>query len=257
MMKIRQEWSHNKCPLCGKQEETTIHVIQCAESTRTWNATVEALNEWLEDQSTEPALQEAIISHLQSWRHGSRNNRAQHKPTLQRTLAQQEGLGWYSFILGRHAKGFEEIQHRYYQSLESKKTGFRWTVALIKKLMNVAWDMWQYRNSVLHDDPENHHTKLLVNEANRAIEQEFSRGTTTLLREDRFLLRSKRTVMSGELADKTRWLASISGARAAWEAKQAEIPTYDHERRAMEAWLASTPRAMEGRTQELPQLQWL
>jgi hypothetical protein len=130
-------------------------------------------------------------------------------------------------------------------------------VALIKKLMNVAWDMWQHRNSVLHDDPENYHTKLLVSEADRAIEQEFAIGTATLLREDRFLLRSKRTVMSGELADKTRWLTSISGARAAWEAKQAEVPTYDHERRAMEAWLAATPRALEGRTQGIQQLRWL
>jgi hypothetical protein len=130
-------------------------------------------------------------------------------------------------------------------------------VALIKKLMDVAWDMWQHRNSVLHDDPENYHTKLLVREADWAIEQEFVIGTAHLLREDRFLLRSKRKVMSGTLADKTRWLASISGARAAWEAKQAEVPTYDQERRAMEAWLATTPRGLERRTQETQQLRWL
>jgi hypothetical protein len=257
MMKIRKEWAHSTCPLCGNQEETTTHVLQCTEATRIWNITLGALNTWLEEQSTEPSLQAAIIYHLQSWRQSSHTTGGQNKPNLHKTLSHQNGLGWYNFILGRHAKGFEDIQHRYYQSIHSKKTGFRWTVALIKKLMNVAWDMWQHRNSVLHDDPENYHTKLLVGEADRAIEQEFAMGTANLLREDRFLLRSKRKVMAGELAEKTRWLASISGARAAWEAKQAEVPTYDQERRAMEAWLATTPRALEERTHETQQLCWL
>ena len=114
--------------------------------------------------------------------------------------------------------------------------------------MGVGWDMWQHRNSVLHDDPDNYHTKLLIGEADAAIAQEFATGSATLLREDRFLLRSKKTVMAATLAEKTRWLVSISGARAAWEAKQEEIPTYNQERRAMEEWLASAV----GQSLELP-----
>jgi len=123
-------------------------------------------------------------------------------------------------------------------------------VALIKKLTEVAWDMWQHRNTVLHDDPENYHSKLLVEEANMAILREFAEGTSTLLREDRFLLRSRKKVLAGTIEDKTRWLALMSGARAAWEAKQMEIPTYDPERRAMEAWLATAPRAQERQQEE-------
>jgi hypothetical protein len=250
MMKIRKEWTHNKCPLCGQQEETTVHVLRCTEATGVWRQTLEALKIWLEEQRTEPALQEAIIFNLQQWRQNSSNTNRNKNSALQQTLLQQSEMGWYSFILGRHSKGFESIQHAHYQAIQSKKTGFRWTVALIKKLMGVAWDMWQHRNSVLHDDPDNYHTKLLVGKADAAILQEFAAGTTTLLQEDRFLIRSKKTVLAGTLVDKTRWLVSISGARAAWEAAQVEIPTYNQERRAMEEWLASTPNAHERRTQD-------
>ena len=84
-------------------------------------------------------------------------------------------------------------------------------------------------NSVLHNDETNHHTKLLIGEADLAIRQEFALGKKKLLRPDRFLLRSKKTVLAGTLVDKLRWLASTSGARATWEAKQVETPTYDHE----------------------------
>jgi hypothetical protein len=250
MMKIRKEWSHNKCPLCGQQEETTVHVLRCTEASGVWRQTVEAFKTWLEEQRTEPALQEAIILNLQQWRQNSSNTNRNKNSALQQTLLQQSEMGWYSFILGRHSKGFESIQHAHYQTIQSKKTGLRWTVALIKKLMGVAWDMWQHRNSVLHDDPDNYHTKLLVGEADAAILQEFAAGTTTLLPEDRFLIRSKKTVLAGTIVDKTRWLASILGARAAWEAAQAEIPTYNQERRAMEEWLASAPNAHERRTQD-------
>ena len=40
-----------------------------------------------------------------------------------------------------------------------------------------------------------------------------------------------------ELNEKRTWLVSISGARAAWTAKQNETPTFDAERRRMQEWL--------------------
>ena len=55
--------------------------------------------------------------------------------------------------------------------------------------MEVAWDMWQHCNAILHEDPDNYHTKLLVEEADLAILQEFAEGSSNLLREDCFLLR--------------------------------------------------------------------
>jgi hypothetical protein len=250
MMKLRKEWTHNRCPLCGIQEETTIHVLRCAKATTTWSLTMEKLKLWMEEQQTDPYLGKAIISHLQHWRDDTPHDNRNYRRTLRQALLQQQEVGWYSFILGRHSKDFQHIQQAYYHSIDSKRTGLRWTVAIIKKLMDVAWDMWQHRNAVLHDDPNNYHTKLLIEEADLAILQEFAEGSSNLLRGDRFLLRSRRTVLKGSIEDKTRWLASIAGARAAWEAKQKETPTYDPERRAMEAWLATAPRAQERRLEQ-------
>ena len=46
-----------------------------------------------------------------------------------------------------------------------------------------------------------------------------------------------RTTLRMELNEKRTWLVSISGARAAWTAKQNETPTFDAERRRMQEWL--------------------
>jgi hypothetical protein len=33
----------------------------------------------------------------------------------------------------------------------SRRSGLRWLTALIQKLWDIAWDMWDNRNRVLHD----------------------------------------------------------------------------------------------------------
>ena len=118
MMKIRKEWSHNKCPLCGQQEETTLHVLQCTKASNIWNQTLANLRIWMEEQSTEPTLREVILTNLQKWRQATPSLSRHNKTAIHHSLLQQNDIGWYSFLLGRHAKGFEQIQQLYYQSIQ-------------------------------------------------------------------------------------------------------------------------------------------
>lgn len=39
----------------------------------------------------------------------------------------------------------------FYTSIESYRTGKRWTLALIKKMWGIAWDLWEHRNGILHE----------------------------------------------------------------------------------------------------------
>jgi hypothetical protein len=56
-----------------------------------------------------------------------------------------------AILSGRPALWQAGVQHRYYEFLDSRRTGLRWLTALIQKLWDVAWDMWDHRNRVLHD----------------------------------------------------------------------------------------------------------
>lgn len=47
--------------------------------------------------------------------------------------------------------GWIEVQAMYYKVMGSQCSGLRWTVAVIKNLWDVAWDMWKQRNGFLHD----------------------------------------------------------------------------------------------------------
>ena len=87
-----------------------------------------------------------------------------------------------------------EYQNDCYRTQDSKKTGLRWTVALIHKLMATAWDMWEHRNAVLHGATEDYHTKRETAKADREITKEFLKGKKDILRRHKHLFRSKRRV---------------------------------------------------------------
>ena len=46
--------------------------------------------------------------------------------------------------------GWAEVQQRYFAWVKSKYSGRRWLSELIRKLWNVAWDLWEHRNGILH-----------------------------------------------------------------------------------------------------------
>ena len=109
----------------------------------------------------------------------------------------------------------------------SRRSGFRWTVALIKKLQDIAWDMWDHRNGILHGDPDRHHRKGEVEQADANIVREWQRGDAGLLQEDRFLFRNpQEQVLARTLELKWQWLTSVTGARAAADAASRANDSY-------------------------------
>jgi hypothetical protein len=58
---------------------------------------------------------------------------------------------------GRPALGWSGVQQRYYEWLGGRRSGLRWLTALIQKLWDIAWDMWDNRNRVLHEQEHSAH----------------------------------------------------------------------------------------------------
>jgi hypothetical protein len=48
-------------------------------------------------------------------------------------------------------KSWQATQQIYFARIGSSRSPKRWTIALIQKLWEVAWNMWEHRNGILHD----------------------------------------------------------------------------------------------------------
>jgi hypothetical protein len=63
----------------------------------------------------------------------------------------QNDIGWGPGLEGCLGASWRQDQEQYYSSLGQARSGLRWTTALVLKLWQVAWNMWEHRNQIEHD----------------------------------------------------------------------------------------------------------
>ena len=119
----------------------------------------------------------------------------------------------------------------------------RWRKEIVKKLMNVAWDMWRHRNGVKHS-ASTPAKRRLVQEMDLRIRTEFHLGTSTLLPQHRYWLAGDvNEVLQYDPISKQQWLASVDQCRLAHARHQpVEDAAIAAQRSFMERWLTRIPR---------------
>jgi hypothetical protein len=171
-MKIWKKRETDKCPRCGKPEDSS-HVWICDQlgALDIWNTAVLDLDQWMVSAQTDPDIRETIIHNLSNWYTGHQP----HNPLNGKTLLafdQQSDIGWNVSIEGWISFEWAAKQEEYYKFLGSRRTGRRWVIALIKKLWQIAWDLWQHCNSMLYEQ-ENDVLQKESEQLNRRIRALF------------------------------------------------------------------------------------
>jgi hypothetical protein len=155
----------DECPRCG-ETETVEHVWRCSdfEASTLWNGQVEALRKLLRQLQTDPRITKVIIEGLNGWRQGV-ETRYNSRFSAEQAADLQTEMGWKHFFEGRLHKQWRLLQERYFLRLSIRRSGKRWAGAIIKKLWDIAWDLWEQRNGILHGK----NCALLTTEINKKI----------------------------------------------------------------------------------------
>ena len=106
-----------------------------------------------------------------------------------------------------------DSQQCYYLHVGSKKSGKRWLSSLIKKMWSVSWDMWRFRNGILHSQsittPSNF-TFLLSS----MILTELHHGHRLLPPSCSYLFHTSHTsLLRGSVNSRKIWLVTVWSAR--------------------------------------------
>jgi len=138
-----KEWEHDLCPKCGISEDS-VHVWTCAGfgANELWDLPMIQLTQWVKTVDTHPDIVEAISGFLSSWRSSSPCT-YDVPPGISLPLLDQQVVEGRRTFEGWIVKGWTEIQQQHYRLLHSRRSGQRWTIELIKRLWNIAWDLWQ------------------------------------------------------------------------------------------------------------------
>ena len=176
----------------------------------------------MEDLDTEPTLQKMILDAIRQVQKNCVPTR-QYVPftifgdnlTSISIFRDQSEIGWTNFLCGRWGVTWKEAQKLHYLKIKSKKSARLWVIAILKKLMLLRWDMWQFRNTALHS-PTGITAIISHHSLNYKIEEEIRRGKDGINRADYHLFSSPHTLanlQSSTTKIKELWLEEVRLAR--------------------------------------------
>jgi len=163
----------------------------------------------MKDQGTAPEIRSEILSQLAHW--------TQDKPIpehMEQPFAEeQQRIGWDRMMDGWLSRKWRDRQDQIWKHAKSRKSSLRWTAALIQKLWDVAWDMWQHRNKELHAGTESQQ-QILHSLTNDKIKALYDGGAQQLPQDAlKFLRQPMETILQYSLASKQMWLEAVQIAQ--------------------------------------------
>jgi hypothetical protein len=143
-----------KCPRCNEPLEDVEHVWRCqgTESPQKWEAALAALSLEMRRLQTDPIVEKIIMGRLCTWQKSAKPTDSSTLPMqYKEVLTHQDNQGWINFWIGLPSTGWQEIQDAHYKRIASSKTGSSWLIAMIRKQWLIAWEIWDYRNGIVHN----------------------------------------------------------------------------------------------------------
>jgi hypothetical protein len=238
-----RKWESPNCPRCGLFEDAQ-HVWRCKGlgTEEIWNKAVIDLEHTMRKLDTDPTLAHIITKYLKGW--WLDVDTLYEPPRAFLSLLQmQTNIGWGRFFEGLWATDWALQQQRYYAIIKSTKTGKRWAAAIIQKLWNMAWDLWEHRNGILYDE-ENQVTRTMILQLNARVLRIYNDLSSRALRHnDRHLVHlSLSKLLKKDSNYKVTWLtvaepALQHGRRVSWQTRTQHDRMLQGMRRGMFSWL--------------------
>jgi len=222
------------CPRCQAEMEDKQHIICClaASARDQWRISIQKLNRWMKDQGTASEVQTAILTQLKRWVQDNTT------PINQEDFAEeQQQIGWDRMMDGWLSRRWRDHQEKIWKHAKSRKSSLRWTVALIQKLWDVSWDMWDHRNKELYAGTEIQQqiTHSLVDDKIKAL---YAGGAQQLPRDAlKFLRQPREMILKYSLASKQIWLDAVQATQS--RRQRHEYGQYLGEHSFMVTWMLS------------------
>ena len=232
-------WTHSNCPRCGEPNEDAAHVVRCSALSPIWDSAVTPLTEWFTKSLTPPDVSAVILEYIHAWRTDNvpRVRLEFCSPELLAAITAQSAIGWGSFLEGFVSITWQKLMATHFTSISSRRTGFRWCCGLIHRLWLLLRDLWDHRNTILHDTIPVA-VQLATVQLNAAVSGQYHQGLDGLSPTQfrTYFSRPLIDLLAFTVAYKRNWLANLIAARDSL-AITTTPANRDQERRCLQAWL--------------------
>jgi hypothetical protein len=236
-----KEKDTDACPRCGEFEDAP-HVWRCSgqQENEIRDKALDRLTEWMQEHKTNLDVHDTVLQYLNSRRYGTSCTNVPYG--LQEVINQQQQIGWQPFLEGWLALEWQATQQAYYNMIKSRHSRKRWTAEIISMLWDVAWDLWEHRNSILH------HRENLVSSSeqeslNQKVRSKYQQLQQLVLQTDRYLLRvAIDELLEKDVIYKRCWLSQATSALARirivnWDRHQQRAGELEDMKWRLRTWL--------------------
>jgi hypothetical protein len=132
-----------------------------------------------------------------------------------------------------------KAQQQHYDRIGSKRTSKRWATAILHKLAMIRWDLWEFRNGILHA-PTGPLAVAKQTFLNSLIGEDFTRGKDGIDKHYYYLFEGDNTLDNLQAADiitKQQWLQTLLSALQDYKPPEAAITKESQLRRQMHEYL--------------------
>ena len=130
------------------------------------------------------------------------------------------------------------VQQLHFDRIQSKRSPSKWAFAIIHKLLLISWDLWTYRNGLIHGPSgplalQEHHT------LNLDIDAQFEAGFEQLYESDQYLYRNRtqEEIHNWDIGRKRQWLQDVANAREQEEDLRDQVIPVVQLQNSLETWL--------------------
>eukprot|EP00957_Ditylum_brightwellii_P050217 3807946-Ditylum_brightwellii.AAC.1 len=140
------------------------------------------------------------------------------------TFLAQEEIGWDAAICGFLALEWRSAQQAFLDRIKSRRSSLRQISSLIQKLWDVAWDMWEHRNHILHLDGLEDYFQIHKN-LNEHISVHYPKGYNDLSPLHSILFHLPlQTILNKPIPPKVSWFDNVLKARQHFSQQKSDIP---------------------------------
>jgi len=203
------------------------------EAIQTWTTAIDHLDQWLQSTHMAPEIRKEIINGLRTWQ---KDEPMQTTPTTSEAAEEQTKLGWDLALEGCLSRKWHSQQETFWKVFWTRQSSRRWMSELIKKLLGVAWDMWQQWNEALHEKQDNRPC-ILEAETNTMVTALYELSPSAFANSISLFKHSLPHLLSLLQAYKKHWVETAAIRKARQDCRKAR--PYQGKCRAMQIWLTT------------------
>ena len=166
------------CPRCHEKEEDSPHVFKCDHFSNGEGKEkmLEALREQPEETETNSEIKRAMVCGVKRWLLGTQGeNPNGFSDDVKNAFHEQQSVGWCNMTMGLPTKSWDTLQQKDHTKKGKRRSGKRWLMMIIKRLMEMAWDVWISRCKWRHREG-NERDENSEEELNNYTREEFMKG---------------------------------------------------------------------------------